>query len=98
MRSQPRNFIVASAQGVRPPEGNNAACYPMARRRAAYSTGSTFVARSKRMALKPERPASWVGRRRPKARETRAWAECEAGVGGPRSSDDTGERVTPDPV
>lgn len=67
-------------------------------RRAAYLAGSRWAARSKEMIQEPGRPIRSVESRRPKARETKAGAECEVGVGGPHTSEDAGERVTPDPA
>ena len=64
----------------------------------AYSAGSRYAARSKKMTQEPGRPVRSVENRRPKTRETEVWAECVAGVGGPYTSEDAGERVTPDPA
>ena len=50
------------------------------------------------MTQKPGIPVRSVENRRRKARETKAEAECVAGVGGPYTSGDAGERVTPDPA
>lgn len=94
----PENWQLSRSRGCwRNPEGSKCPSCVMARR-TATSTWSRCTARSKKMTQEPGRPASSVGRRRPRARETAAWAECEAGVGGPHTSDEAGERVTPDPV
>ena len=67
-------------------------------RMAAHLVGSWLAARSKKMTQEPGRPIRSVESRRPKARETKAGAECVVGVGGPHKSNDAGERVTPDPA
>jgi hypothetical protein len=61
-------------------------------RMAAHLAGSRWTADSKKMTQEPGRPIRSVESRRPKARETKAWAECVVGVGGPHKSEDAGER------
>src|SRR5262249_38130198 len=64
----------------------------------AHSAGVRWGADSKEATQEHGRPPRSVENRRPEARETRAEAECEVGVGGTYRSDDAGERVTPDPA
>ena len=49
---------------------------------ATQPAGSWCTARSKKVTQKPGIPGRSVERRRPKARETKAWAVCDSGVGG----------------
>jgi len=89
------NFHVPSVQGIGVPEDRSRALTQW-HKRAEHEAGSRCAARSKKMTQKPGRPVRSVESRRPKARETKAWAECVAGVGGPHTSDEAEERVTPD--
>ena len=63
-----------------------------------HEAGSWYAARSKRMTQEPGIPRRSVENRRSEARETGAEDRMRLGVGGPRSSKEAGERVTPDPV
>jgi hypothetical protein len=64
----------------------------------AHGAGSWYAARSKKMTQEPGIPRRSVKSRRFEARETGAEDRMRLGVGGPRSSDEAGERVTSDPV
>ena len=63
-----------------------------------HGAGSWYAARSKKMTQEPGIPRRSAERRRFEARETGAENRMRLGVGGPCSSDEAGERVTPDPA
>jgi len=83
--SKPRKGDVRSVQGFREPEDSSSVLSRW-HMRTRHEAGSRSMARTKKMTQQPERPVRSVESRRPKARETKAWAECVAGVGGPHRS------------
>jgi len=88
---------VPRVHGVEWPEDSSEAP-TIGKRGQRTCAGSLYTACPKKMTQEPGRPVRSVENRRPKARETKAWAECVAGVGGPYRSCDAGERRTPDPA
>jgi len=83
--SKPRKVEVRSVHGFREPEDSSQVLSRW-HMRTRHEAGSRSTARTKKMTQQPERPVRSVESRRPKARETKAWAECVAGVGGPHRS------------
>ena len=67
-------------------------------------SGDVLTVVSVRGALEEDDPETWETHAlgwAPKADEQgrpKLWAACAVGVGGQRSSDEAGERMTPDPV
>src|SRR5882672_4931099 len=68
------------------------------RRRAVHQAGSETAARSKRMTQQPGRPLSLRMFGRWLARETEEAVDGGRGVGGSRTSEEVGERMTTDPA
>lgn len=95
--SHPRNVEVLSANGVSGPEATATATTHW-HIVASHSAGTWSVVRTKEMTQEPGIPIHSVEHRRPEARETAAEAACAMGVGGLGTSEDAGERMTPDPA